>query len=90
MANVFNAAALAGVDRIIFASSNHVMGEYKESTAMTRSPWSFRPGRTVSMACFKLVGERLGQSIAQAFDLVFIALRIGWVQEGAQPPRDLP
>ena len=26
LANVFNAAALAGVDRIVFASSNHVMG----------------------------------------------------------------
>ncbi len=29
MANVFNAAALAGVDRIVFASSNHVMGDYR-------------------------------------------------------------
>ena len=31
MANVFNAAALAGVDRIIFASSNHVMGGYRDA-----------------------------------------------------------
>ena len=29
LANVFHAAALAGVERIIFASSNHVMGDYE-------------------------------------------------------------
>ncbi len=29
LANVFHAAALAGVERIIFASSNHVMGDYR-------------------------------------------------------------
>ena len=31
LANVFHAAALAGVERLIFASSNHVMGERRES-----------------------------------------------------------
>ena len=30
LANVFHAAALAGVERLIFASSNHVMGGYKD------------------------------------------------------------
>ena len=50
MANVFNAAALAGVDRIVFASSNHVMGEYKhlgdDSISVDLPP---RPGNPYGM-----------------------------------------
>ena len=38
----------------------------------------------------KLMGERLGRSLARAFDLTFIALRLGWVQEGANRPDTLP
>ncbi len=34
----------------------------------------------------KLVGERLGRSLAHAFDVIFIAIRIGWVQEGKNRP----
>src|SRR6516164_1105531 len=30
LCNVFHAAALAGVDRVIFASSNHLMGDYRQ------------------------------------------------------------
>ena len=89
MANVFNAAALAGVDRIIFASSNHVMGEYRgESDDPITIELDPRPGNVYGM--LKLVGERLGQSLAQAFDLTFIGLRIGWVQEGRNRPESLP
>jgi nucleoside-diphosphate-sugar epimerase len=89
MANVFNAAALAGVDRVVFASSNHVMGGYKdrgEEPITTDLPP--RPGNPYGM--LKLVGERMGQSIALAFDLTFIALRIGWVQEGRNRRETLP
>ena len=89
MVNVFNAAALAGVDRIVFASSNHVMGGYRnagdEPITVDLPP---RPGNLYGM--LKLVGERLGQSLALAFDLTFIALRIGWVQEGRNRPETLP
>ena len=89
MANVFNAAALAGVDRIVFASSNHVMGDYKhldeDVIGVDLPP---RPGNAYGM--LKLVGERLGQSLALAFDLTFIALRIGWVQEGRNRAETIP
>jgi NAD dependent epimerase/dehydratase family len=89
LANVFNAAALAGVDRIVFASSNHVMTEYRdlgeEPITVDLAP---RPGNPYGM--LKLVGERLGRSLAHAFDLTFIALRIGWVQEGRNRPDTLP
>jgi len=89
MANVFNAAALAGVDRIIFASSNHVMGDYRhlgdDPITVDLPP---RPDNPYGM--LKFVGERLGLSLAMAFDLTFIALRIGWVQEGRNRPETLP
>jgi nucleoside-diphosphate-sugar epimerase len=89
MANVFNAAALAGVDRIVFASSNHVMGGYHDGSedpiTVDLPP---RPGNPYGM--LKLVGERLGQSLARAFDMTFVALRIGWVQEGRNRPETLP
>ena len=38
----------------------------------------------------KLMGERLGRSLAAAFDITFIALRLGWVQPGANRPETLP
>jgi NAD+ dependent glucose-6-phosphate dehydrogenase len=89
LANVFNAAALAGVERLIFASSNHVMGEYQglgdgpitaEMPVMPDGPY----------AVTKLVGERLGMSLARAFDMTVIALRLGWIQEGKNRPETLP
>jgi NAD+ dependent glucose-6-phosphate dehydrogenase len=89
LANVFHAAALAGVERVIFASSNHVMGDYRhlgdgpitvDMTPMPDGPYGVT----------KLVGERLGRSLARAFDLTFIAIRIGWVQEGKNRPETMP
>jgi len=89
LANVFNAAALAGVERIIFASSNHVMGGYRdlddEPITVDRDPLPDGP-----YGAAKLFGERLGQSLARTFDLTFIALRIGWVQDGNNRPETLP
>lgn len=89
LANVFNAAALAGVERIIFASSNHVMGGYRhlddQPITVERDPMPDGP-----YGAAKLFGERLGQSLARTFDLTFIALRIGWVQEGNNRPETLP
>jgi NAD+ dependent glucose-6-phosphate dehydrogenase len=89
LANVFHASALAGVERVVFASSNHVMGEYQHlgdgpiTVEMTPMP----DGR---YAVTKLVGERLGRSLARAFDLTFIAIRLGWIQEGKNRPETLP
>jgi NAD+ dependent glucose-6-phosphate dehydrogenase len=89
LANVFNAAALAGVERIIFASSNHVMGGYREldelAITVDRDPLPDGP-----YGAAKLFGERLGQSLAQTFDVTFIALRLGWVQGGSNRAETLP
>jgi NAD+ dependent glucose-6-phosphate dehydrogenase len=88
LSNVFHAAALAGVERIIFASSNHVMGDYRhlgdDPITVTLSP---RPDGPYGVT--KLV-ERLGRSLARAFDLTFIAIRLGWIQEGKNRPETMP
>ncbi len=88
-ANVFNAAALAGVERIVFASSNHVMGLYEKiGTAPITVELPPRPDSPYGIT--KLVGERLGKSLSRAFDLTFIALRLGWIQPGRNRPETLP
>lgn len=89
MANVFHAAALAGVERVIFASSNHVMGGHRDGDDGPITV-DLPPKPDGPYGAAKLFGERLGQSLSRAFDLTFIAIRIGWVQEGANRPETLP
>lgn len=89
LANVFHAAALAGVDRLIFASSNHAMGNYRELGDMPITV-DLPPRPDGPYGAAKLMGERLGRSLARAFDITFIALRIGWVQAGPNRPDTLP
>ena len=88
-ANVFHAAALAGVERIIFASSNHAMGGYRTlgdiAITVDLPP---RPANAYGAA--KLMAERMGKSLSGVFDLTFVALRLGWVQPGANQPETLP
>jgi NAD+ dependent glucose-6-phosphate dehydrogenase len=88
LANVLHAAALAGVERFIFASSNHVMGDYR-SLDMRITP-DLPPRPDSPYGATKLMGERLGRSMAQAFDITFVALRLGWVQQGENRPDTLP
>ena len=89
LANVFHAAALAGVERLVFASSNHVMGarriEGDGPIAVDMQPMPDGP-----YAITKLVGERMGRSLARAFDMTFVALRLGHIQEGSNRPENLP
>ena len=88
VSNVFQAAALAGVERIVFASSNHAMGGYRTlgdiPITVELPP---KPGNAYGGT--KLMGERIGASLAGVFDLTFVALRIGWVQPGANLPATL-
>jgi NAD+ dependent glucose-6-phosphate dehydrogenase len=89
LANVLNASVLAGVERLIFASSNHVMGGYRELGDMPITV-DLPPMPDGPYGGTKLMGERFGHSLARAFDLTFIALRIGWNQAGANLPETLP
>jgi len=89
LSNVFHASALAGVERLIFASSNHAMGGYKELGDMQITV-DLPPRPDGPYGATKLVGERLGKSLAAAFDLTFIAIRLGWIQTGENLPDTLP
>lgn len=89
MAHVLNASVRAGVGRFVFASSNHAMGGYRTGDdrpiTIDLPP---RPGNAYGAT--KLMGERLGRSLAEITGLTFVALRIGWVLPGANRPEDLP
>ena len=89
LCNVFHAAALAGVERVVFASSNHAMGGYREMGDMPITvDLPPRPGNPYGAA--KLFGERLGKSFAQAFEITVVAIRLGWVQSDANLAGSLP
>jgi NAD dependent epimerase/dehydratase family len=89
LSNVFHASALAGVERLVFASSNHAMGGYRVLGDMPITV-DLPPRPDGPYGATKLMGERLGRSLALAFDLSFVALRLGWNQEGANRPDTLP
>ena len=99
--NVVEAAADHAVQRIVFASSNHVMGGYKE-TAFATKPGALRtdldpmPGTSYRVggvvvgapayAVAKLMGERVLAAKAEAGGLSAVSLRIGWCQSGDNDP----
>jgi uronate dehydrogenase len=101
MLNVFEAAARGGVRRMIFASSNHVMGGYQdEPGASITTELPPRPGlrftagglprESSTYGATKLFGERVGRHYAAARGLEVIAVRIGWVWRGNNIPTELP
>ena len=99
--NVVEAAADHAVQRIVFASSNHVMGGYKETPFATKPgalrtdlepiPGTrFRAGDRVlappAYAVAKLMGERVLLAKSAAGGLTAVSLRIGWCQPGDNHP----
>jgi uronate dehydrogenase len=100
--NVFHAAVRAGVRRIVYASSNHVMGGYKDrpepfliTTDLpplpgTRYVVELEPRDSGPYAAAKLFGERLGKALAEQHGLSFLAVRLGWVRPGDNLARDIP
>ena len=99
--NVFEAAARAGVKRLIFASSNHVMGGYQDGEPIPiTASLPPKPGLRYfadgadrfsgAYGATKLFGERLGQHYTMTRGLEVIAVRIGWVWRGTNEPSELP
>lgn len=80
MYNVMEAAREAGVRRVVFASTNHVMGmhdvkaEWPVYNNMPQRPDSY-------YGVSKAFGENLGRFYHDKWDMDFIALRIGWFLE---------
>ncbi|KAL1530821.1 hypothetical protein AB1Y20_001717 [Prymnesium parvum] len=103
--NVFLAAVESRVRRVVFASSNHVMGGYKDLPEITRITPTTPPncgtfllnlenqkksGNAVAYASAKLAGEQLARALACTTDRTsFVVLRIGWCQPGENLPSTL-
>jgi len=102
VANIFQAAAHAGVDRVVYASSNHVMGGYQEVPEPARITTDIppRPGTryivggeprdSTPYGSAKLFGERLSKSFADSIGMSVIAVRVGWVRPGENRAQDIP
>lgn len=85
--NVFEAAKEAGVDRVVFASSNHVnhmnnVGDPSVPESMAEDPNVVHPDDPAApdsyYAVSKLMGEGLATVYANRYGLEFVNLRIGW------------
>lgn len=77
---LFEAARVEGVERIVFASTNHVNGQY--DLARDWPIGRHRPPAPDGFyAVSKLFGEALGSLYAWKHDIRVICLRIGWVLE---------
>lgn len=87
-ANVLNAAVLNEVERFVFASSNHVMGGYREIEDIPITI-DLPPKPDSPYGATKLMGERLGKAAAEAYGMSFVALRLGWIQDGPNLPETL-
>ncbi|WP_029073520.1 NAD-dependent epimerase/dehydratase family protein [Kaistia adipata] len=101
---LFRAAAQSGVRRFVFATSNHVMGGYKDTDIAT-TPGSLNeslpplPGTrwrndsgsndSTPYAVAKLMGERLCCSLATRDGMTAVSLRIGWCQPGENHPSSI-
>ncbi|MEM7133044.1 MAG: NAD(P)-dependent oxidoreductase [Chloroflexota bacterium] len=101
--NVFTAAAQNGVKRIVYASSNHVMGGYQslippQQLAPDVPPkpgaiFSGLNGETMNSTAYggaKLFGERIGKTYHEIYGLSTIAVRIGWVRAGENEASTMP
>ncbi|HJP33205.1 MAG TPA: NAD(P)-dependent oxidoreductase [Candidatus Latescibacteria bacterium] len=83
----------AGVGRVVFASTNHVMHGHSIAT----TPETLDPSKKLSMtaadppnpdslyAVSKLFGEHLGKLYSERFGIEFVAMRIGWTTRSDDP-----
>jgi uronate dehydrogenase len=102
LVNVFQAALRGGVSRVVYASSNHVMGGYKDrpESLLLTTDLPPLPGAhyevdgeqrdSTAYGAAKLFGERLGKCLADANGLSVLAVRIGWVRPGDNRAEDVP
>lgn len=100
--NVFTAAVQAGVKRVIYASSNHAMGGYKDlaepeklTTTIPPKPGTFFANtdgterNSLAYGAAKYFGERLGKCYHDIHGLSTIAVRIGWnLASNSMPPKE--
>jgi uronate dehydrogenase len=84
--NVFEAARLSGVPRVVFASSNHATGFY----GVDRRLSGVEPTRPDSLyGVTKVYGEAMGRLYVDKFGLEVVCLRIGTFAPRPRHLRDL-
>lgn len=84
--NLFEAARLAGVRRVLFASSHHAAGFHRRDT-LTAETLVPRPDSYYGVS--KVFGEAMGRMYADKFGLQVLSLRIGAYRERPSDPRQL-
>ena len=84
--NLFEAARLEGVKRIVFASSNHAMGFYPRSETIGVDR-TVRPDSRYGLS--KAFGEALGSLYADRYGLEVLSVRIGHIAPVPANVRDL-
>jgi nucleoside-diphosphate-sugar epimerase len=95
--NVFEAARRAGVECVVFASSNHAVGGYEVEGApdiyalddprRIDQTVQIRPDSYYGVS--KAFGEALGRYYVDAFKMRVFCLRIGWVRADDNPRPDV-
>lgn len=84
--NLFEAARRAGVKRVVFASSNHVIGYYRATQAVGITEPE-RPDSRYGVS--KAYGEALGRMYADKYGLEVACLRIGSFRARPEDARQL-
>lgn len=83
--NVCQACVEKKVKRLIFASSCHTMGAYKDKDVDLITV-DMEPLPDCDYGISKLIGERICNSYSDRYPLSVICLRIGWVPRGDKKP----
>lgn len=85
--HIYEAARLAGVPRVIFASTNHVTGMYERNGSLVAPDMPVRPDSFYGAS--KAHGEALGRYYHDEYGLAVICLRIGSFLPKPRNPRGL-
>ena len=84
--NLFEAARLNGVKRVVFASSNHALGFYRCDQKLDHRVYP-KPDSRYGVS--KVLGEMLGSLYADKYGLEVFSIRIGHATPRPRNPRDL-
>jgi uronate dehydrogenase len=84
--HIYEAARLAGVRRVIFASSNHTVGFYRRDTPIGREA-PLRPDTRYGVS--KVVGEAIARLYADKHGIESVCVRIGQYRPRPTNPRML-
>src|SRR5882757_4369552 len=84
--HIYEAARLAGVRRVIFASSNHTVGFYRRDTPIGREV-PLRPDSRYGVS--KVVGEAIARLYADKYGIESVCVRIGQYRPRPTNPRML-